>query len=33
LDDIQIIDDAQHPLIAITTSLRQESSKRDRKED
>lgn len=31
-DDIQIIDDAQHPLIAITTSLRQESGKKDKKE-
>ncbi|HNS24687.1 MAG: CBS domain-containing protein [Euryarchaeota archaeon] len=33
LDDVQIIDDAQHPLIAITTSLRQESDNKDKNED
>jgi len=29
-DDIEIIDDAQHPLIAVTDSLRKESKKRER---
>ena len=32
-DDIEIIDDAQHPLIAITSSLRKEDNKGDKRED
>jgi IMP dehydrogenase len=30
-NDIEIIDDAQHPLIAITGSLRKEQSKEPKK--
>ncbi|GAB4308857.1 MAG: CBS domain-containing protein [Methanobacteriaceae archaeon] len=32
-DDIEIIDDAQHPLIAVTGSLRKESKKREREDN